>query len=401
MLKGKTVLLGVTGSIAAYKSAYLASALKKQGADVHVLMTKNACNFINPITFESLTGNKCLTDTFDRNFQFQVEHVAIAKRADVVMVAPASANVIGKLAHGIADDMLTTTLLACKCKKFVAPAMNTNMYENSIVQENLEILKKHGYEIVNPAVGYLACGDTGTGKMAEPQELLQYLLREAAFEKDLEGMKLLITAGPTQESVDPVRYLTNHSSGKMGYALAKMAMLRGAGVTLVSGKTSIECPMFVKKIPVVTAEEMYREVVRESPNQDIIIKAAAVADYRPKEVSTEKVKKSDNDCIIELERTRDILKYLGEHKKPEQVLCGFSMKTKNMLGNSREKLQKKKLDMIVANNLKVSGAGFGGDTNVVTLITQEEEVSLPIMTKEEASVHILNKTLELWKAKQS
>ena len=307
MLKGKTVLLGVTGSIAAYKSAYLASALKKQGADVHVLMTKNACNFINPITFESLTGNKCLTDTFDRNFQFQVEHVAIAKRADVVMVAPASANVIGKLAHGIADDMLTTTLLACKCKKFVAPAMNTNMYENSIVQENLEILKKHGYEIVNPAVGYLACGDTGTGKMAEPQELLQYLLREAAFEKDLEGMKLLITAGPTQESVDPVRYLTNHSSGKMGYALAKMAMLRGAEVTLVSGKTSIECPMFVKKIPVVTAEEMYREVVRESPNQDIIIKAAAVADYRPKEVSTEKVKKSDNDCIIELERTRDIL----------------------------------------------------------------------------------------------
>ncbi|OUO78622.1 phosphopantothenoylcysteine decarboxylase [Blautia sp. An249] len=401
MLKGKTVLLGVTGSIAAYKSAYLASALKKQGADVHVLMTKNACNFINPITFESLTGNKCLTDTFDRNFQFQVEHVAIAKRADVVMVAPASANVIGKLAHGIADDMLTTTLLACKCKKFVAPAMNTNMYENSIVQENLEILKKHGYEIVNPAVGYLACGDTGTGKMAEPQELLQYLLREAAFEKDLEGMKLLITAGPTQESVDPVRYLTNHSSGKMGYALAKMAMLRGAEVTLVSGKTSIECPMFVKKIPVVTAEEMYREVVRESPNQDIIIKAAAVADYRPKEVSTEKVKKSDNDCIIELERTRDILKYLGEHKKPEQVLCGFSMETKNMLGNSREKLQKKKLDMIVANNLKVSGAGFGGDTNVVTLITQEEEVSLPIMTKEEASVHILNKTLELWKAKQS
>ena len=401
MLKGKTVLLGVTGSIAAYKSAYLASALNKQGADVHVLMTKNACNFINPITFESLTGNKCLTDTFDRNFQFQVEHVAIAKRADVVMVAPASANVIGKLAHGIADDMLTTTLLACKCKKFVAPAMNTNMYENSIVQENLEILKKHGYEIVNPAVGYLACGDTGTGKMAEPQELLQYLLREAAFEKDLEGMKLLITAGPTQESVDPVRYLTNHSSGKMGYALAKMAMLRGAEVTLVSGKTSIECPMFVKKIPVVTAEEMYREVVRESPNQDIIIKAAAVADYRPKEVSTEKVKKSDNDCIIELERTRDILKYLGEHKKPEQVLCGFSMETKNMLGNSREKLQKKKLDMIVANNLKVSGAGFGGDTNVVTLITQEEEVSLPIMTKEEASVHILNKTLELWKAKQS
>lgn len=291
--------------------------------------------------------------------------------------------------------------MACKCKKFVAPAMNTNMYENSIVQENLEILKKHGYEIVNPAVGYLACGDTGTGKMAEPQELLQYLLREAAFEKDLEGMKLLITAGPTQESVDPVRYLTNHSSGKMGYALAKMAMLRGAEVTLVSGKTSIECPMFVKKIPVVTAEEMYREVVRESPNQDIIIKAAAVADYRPKEVSTEKVKKSDNDCIIELERTRDILKYLGEHKKPEQVLCGFSMETKNMLGNSREKLQKKKLDMIVANNLKVSGAGFGGDTNVVTLITQEEEVSLPIMTKEEASVHILNKTLELWKAKQS
>ena len=401
MLKGKTVLLGVTGSIAAYKSAYLASALKKQGADVHVLMTKNACNFINPITFESLTGNKCLTDTFDRNFQFQVEHVAIAKRADVVMVAPASANVIGKLAHGIADDMLTTTLLDCKCKKFVAPAMNTNMYENSIVQENLESLKKYGYEIVNPAVGYLACGDTGTGKMAEPQELLQYLLREAAFEKDLEGMKLLITAGPTQESVDPVRYLTNHSSGKMGYALAKMAMLRGAEVTLVSGKTSIECPIFVKKIPVVTAEEMYREVVRESPNQDIIIKAAAVADYRPKEVSTEKVKKSDNDCIIELERTRDILKYLGEHKKPEQVLCGFSMETKNMLGNSREKLQKKKLDMIVANNLKVSGAGFGGDTNVVTLITQEEEVSLPIMTKEEASVHILNKTLELWKAKQS
>ena len=393
MLEGKTVLLGVTGSIAAYKIAYLASALKKQQADVHVLMTRNATNFINPITFETLIGNKCLVDTFDRNFQFQVEHVSIAKKADVVMIAPASANVIGKLAHGIADDMLTTTIMACRCKKFISPAMNTNMFENPIVQDNLKTLEHYGYEVIDPAVGYLACGDTGAGKMPEPETLLNYILRECACEKDMKGLKVLVTAGPTQEAIDPVRYITNHSSGKMGYAIAKMAMLRGADVTLVSGRTALAPPPFVRVVPVVTARDMYEAVTSVSQEQDIIIKAAAVADYRPASVSDEKIKKKDDDMSIALERTDDILKYLGEHKPDGQFLCGFSMETENMIGNSRVKLTRKNLDMVAANNVKMAGAGFQGDTNVLTLITQDEEVSLPLMSKEDAAGKILDKIL--------
>ena len=393
MLEGKTVLLGVTGSIAAYKIAYLASALKKQQADVHVLMTRNATNFINPITLETLTGNKCLVDTFDRNFQFQVEHVSIAKKADVVMIAPASANVIGKLAHGIADDMLTTTIMACRCKKFISPAMNTNMFENPIVQDNLKTLEHYGYEVIDPAVGYLACGDTGAGKMPEPETLLNYILRECACEKDMKGLKVLVTAGPTQEAIDPVRYITNHSSGKMGYAIAKMAMLRGADVTLVSGRTALAPPPFVKVVPVVTARDMYEAETSVGQEQDIIIKAAAVADYRPASVSDEKIKKKDDDMSIALERTDDILKYLGEHKPEGQFLCGFSMETENMIGNSRVKLTRKNLDMVAANNVKMAGAGFQGDTNVLTLITQDEEVSLPLMSKEDAAGKILDKIL--------
>ena len=393
MLEGKTVLLGVTGSIAAYKIAYLASMLKKQQADVHVLMTRNATNFINPITFETLTGNKCLVDTFDRNFQFQVEHVSIAKKADVVMIAPASANVIGKLAHGIADDMLTTTIMACRCKKFISPAMNTNMFENPIVQDNLKTLEHYGYEVIDPAVGYLACGDTGAGKMPEPETLLNYILRECACEKDMKGLKVLVTAGPAQEAIDPVRYITNHSSGKMGYAIAKMAMLRGADVTLVSGRTALAPPPFVRVVPVVTARDMYEAVTSVSQEQDIIIKAAAVADYRPASVSDEKIKKKDDDMFIALERTDDILKYLGEHKPDGQFLCGFSMETENMIGNSRVKLIRKNLDMVAANNVKMAGAGFQGDTNVLTLITQDEEVSLPLMSKEDAAGKILDKIL--------
>ena len=395
MLKGKTVLLGITGSIAAYKIAYLASALHKLHADVHVLMTENATNFINPITFETLTGNKCLVDTFDRNFQFQVEHVSIAKKADVVMIAPASANVIGKLANGLADDMLTTTVMACRCQKILSPAMNTAMYENPVVQDNIRKLKNYGYEVITPASGYLACGDTGAGKMPEPETLLEYILKEAAFQKDLAGKKLLVTAGPTQEAIDPVRCLTNHSSGKMGYAIAKMAMLRGAEVTLVSGPTAIEPPLFVKVVPVTSARDMFEAVTGLSDEQDIIIKAAAVADYRPKQVSEDKVKKKDDQASIELERTDDILKYLGQHKKQGQFLCGFSMETRDMIRNSRAKLEKKNLDMVAANNLKVEGAGFQGDTNVLTLITQDEEVSLPLISKEDAALKILDKILLL------
>ena len=395
MLEGKTVLLGVTGSIAAYKIASLASALKKRHADVHVLMTENATNFINPITFETLTGNKCLVDTFDRNFQFQVEHISIAKKADLVMIAPASANVIGKLAHGIADDMLTTTIMACKCKKFISPAMNTNMFKNPVVQDNLKILEHYGYEVIAPANGYLACGDTGAGKMPEPETLLAYIERETACEKDLKGKKILVTAGPTQEAIDPVRYITNHSSGKMGYAIAKTAMLRGADVTLVSGCTAIEPPMFVNLVPVVTAKDMYEAVTSVSDEQDIIIKAAAVADYRPAKVSDEKVKKREGQMSIELERTDDILKYLGEHKPTGQFLCGFSMETQNVIENSRAKLVKKNLDMVAANNVKVEGAGFQGDTNVLTLITREEEISLPLMTKEGAAGRLLDKILAM------
>ena len=397
MLKGKTVILGVTGSIAAYKMANVASMLVKMECDVHVIMTENATHFITPITFETLTGNKCLVDTFDRNFQFQVEHVSIAKKADVVMIAPASANVIGKLAHGIADDMLTTTLMACKCKKFISPAMNTNMFENPILQDNLKTLEHYGYEVIQPASGYLACGDTGAGKMPEPETLLSYILREIAKEKDLEGKKVLVTAGPTQEAIDPVRYITNHSSGKMGYALAKAAMLRGAEVTLVSGPCSITPPPFVKVVPVVTAKDMFDAVTSVSAEQDIIIKAAAVADYRPLKVFDEKVKKKDEEMSIALEKTDDILNYLGEHRTKEQFLCGFSMETQNMIGNSRAKLGKKHLDMVAANNLKVEGAGFQGDTNVLTLITQDEDVSLQLMSKEDAANVILDKILSVMK----
>lgn len=395
MLKGKTVVLAVSGSIAAYKIASLASALKKLHANVQVLMTQNAVNFINPITFESLTGNKCLVNTFDRNFQYSVEHVALAKQADVVLVAPASANVIGKIAHGIADDMLTTTVMACRCKKIITPAMNTNMFENPILQDNLKILEHYGYEVISPAVGYLACGDTGAGKMPEPEVLLQYILREIAYEKDMQGKRVLVTAGPTQESIDPVRYITNHSTGKMGYAIAKMCMLRGADVTLVSGPTAIEKPEFVDVVDVVTAKEMYDEVTKRAKDQDIIIKAAAVADYRPKTVSSEKMKKKEDDLSLSMERTDDILKFLGEHKKGHQFLCGFSMETENMLENSRRKLEKKHLDMIVANNLKVEGAGFAGDTNVVTIITSQGEVSLGRMTKEETALKILDEILKV------
>lgn len=393
MLKGKTVVLAVTGSIAAYKIATLASQLSKLHANVQVLMTKNATNFINPITFETLTGNKCLVDTFDRNFQFSVEHVSLAKMADVVMIAPASANVIGKIAHGIADDMLTTTVMACKCKKILAPAMNTQMFENPIVQDNIKTLEHYGYEVIQPAVGLLACKDVGKGKMPEPEVLLEYILHEIAYPKDLKGKKILVTAGPTQEPVDPVRYLTNHSTGKMGYAIARVCSFRGADVTLVTGKTALSRPLFVDTVEITTAREMYEAVTERYEQQDIVIKAAAVADYRPREVSAEKVKKSDGEMAIRLERTDDILQYLGLHKREDQFLCGFSMETENMLGNSRAKLVKKNLDMIVANNLKVPGAGFAGDTNVVTLITQDGEEELPLLSKEDTAVRILNKIL--------
>ena len=398
MLKGKTVLLGVTGSIAAYKIAILASMLVKQGVKVHVLMTRNAANFINPITFESLTGNKCLVDTFDRNFEFSVEHVALAKQADVVMIAPASANVIGKIAHGIADDMLTTTVMACRCKKILAPAMNTNMYENPILQDNLDICRRYGMEVITPAWGYLACGDTGAGKMPEPEVLYEYILREAGYPGDLAGRRILVTAGPTRESIDPVRYITNHSTGKMGYAIARVAAYRGADVTLVSGPVDLPRPLFVETVLVESAREMFEAVTARSGEQDIIVKAAAVADYRPATVGTEKIKKSDGDLSIALERTDDILGWLGQNRRDGQFLCGFSMETQNMLENSRAKLAKKHIDMIVANNLKVEGAGFGTDTNVVTLITRDSETELPIMAKEEVADCLLTEILKRTKA---
>ena len=393
MLAGKPVLLCVSGSIAAYKIAYLASALKKLKADVHVLMTRNATNFINPITFETLTGNKCLVDTFDRNFEFSVEHVSLAKAADVVLVAPASANVIAKLAHGLADDMLTTTVLACTCKKIISPAMNTRMFENPITQDNLKICEHYGMEVISPASGYLACGDTGAGKMPEPAELFDYIEQEIGAQKDLEGKKILVTAGPTREAIDPVRYITNHSTGKMGYAVAKAAALRGADVTLVTGKTDTPKPRFVKLIEIQSAADMFEAVTAAAAEQDIIIKAAAVADYRPKSVGTEKTKKTDGDMAIELERTDDILKWLGAHRREGQFLCGFSMETQNMLENSRVKLDKKNIDMIVANNLKVEGAGFGTDTNVVTIITRERNLELEKMTKEEVADRLLDEIL--------
>ncbi len=397
MLTGKTVVLGVTGSIAAYKMANLTSMLVKQHADVYVLMTKNATNFIHPITFETLTNHKTLVDTFDRNFNYNIEHVSLAKRADIVLVAPASANVIGKIANGIADDMLTTTVMACKCKKLIAPAMNTQMFENPIVQDNLKKLEHYGMTVIQPAVGLLACKDVGAGKLPSEEELMDYILQEIRFEKDLVGKKLLITAGPTVESIDPVRFISNHSTGKMGYALARVAAERGADVTLISGPVNLQTPRFVKPVPVVSAQDMFEAVKAHSAEADIIIKAAAVADYTPEAVADEKIKKSDGEAELKLKRTTDILKWLGENRVAgkKQFLCGFSMETEHMVENSRAKLEKKNLDMIVANNLKVPGAGFGVDTNVVTLITRSETKELPQMSKEEVAAGILNEILRL------
>lgn len=390
MLKGKTVLLGVTGGIAAYKIANLASALVKLHADVNVIMTQNATNFINPITFESLTGNKCIVDTFDRNFKFKVEHIALAELADVFMIAPASANVIGKIANGIADDMLTTTFMACKKKKILAPAMNTNMYENPIVQDNIKKLKDYGMEIIEPATGYLACGTTGSGKLPDEKILLEYILREVAYEKDLSGKTVLVTAGPTREAIDPVRFISNHSTGKMGYAIARCASLRGARVILVSGPVSIEPPLFAELVPVVSAEDMYNAVMKYKDDADIIIKSAAVADYTPVTISSEKIKKQDGDMRIELKRTKDILKELGQSRRENQFICGFAMETENLIENAGKKLESKNVDMIVANSLKTDGAGFGTDTNVVTLITKDGKTELPLMSKDEVAMKILD-----------
>ena len=390
MLQGKTVLLGVTGGIAAYKAAALASALVKQHCCVEVIMTAHATEFITPLTFEELTGNRTMVDTFDRNFVHQVEHVSLARRTDLVLVAPATANVCAKLAHGLADDMLTTTVLACKCPKLIAPAMNTNMLENPVTQDNLGILRRYGWEVIQPASGRLACGDVGAGKLPEPGQLLQYILRRLALPHDLEGKRVLVTAGPTQEALDPVRYLTNHSTGKMGYALARMAMLRGAEVTLISGPTAIDPPPFVEVVPVVSAADMFEAVAERSPHADWIFKSAAVADYTPAEYSGDKVKKQAGDMSIPLTRTRDILQYLGDHRRPGQFICGFSMETRDLLENSRAKLEKKHVDMICANNLKVAGAGFGVDTNVITLITAGGAEELPLMSKEAAANRILD-----------
>ena len=390
MLKGKTVVLGVTGSIAAYKIANLTSMLTKLHCDVHVIMTKNATNIINPITFETLTAHKCLVDTFDRNFNYNIEHVALGEKADVVLVAPASADVIGKMAAGIADDMLMTTILACKCKKIVAPAMNTNMYENPVVQANLKKLKEFGMEVIEPASGMLACRVEGKGKLPSEEVLLEYILREIQFEKDMTGKKVLVTAGATQEAIDPVRYITNHSTGKMGYALAKIAMRRGADVTLITAPTNLPAPLFADVVPVVSAQEMFDAVKERAPQMDIIIKAAAVADYTPVSVSDEKIKKKDGDLSLPMRRTTDILAYLGEHRKPGQFICGFSMETENLVENSKKKLQKKNADLIVANNLRDEGAGFGTDTNVVTLVMEEGIVELPCMSKEEVAEAVLD-----------
>ena len=395
MLKGKTVLLGVTGGIAAYKAAALASALVKQHAAVEVVMTQHATEFITPLTFEQLTGRKVMVDTFDRNFVHQVEHISLAQRTDLVLIAPATANICAKLAHGLADDMLTTTVLACRCPKLIAPAMNTNMYENPVTQDNLDTLRRYGWEVITPASGRLACGAVGPGKLPEPEELLQYILRRLAFPHDLEGKKVLISAGPTQEALDPVRYLTNHSTGKMGYALARMAMLRGAEVTLVSGPVSIAPPPFVRLVPIVSARDMFEVITADAPDADYIFMAAAVADYTPARYVDDKIKKHDGDLSIPLQRTKDILAYLGEHRSDNQIICGFSMETRDMLENSREKLQKKNVDMICANNLKVPGAGFGVDTNVITMITRDNITELPLLTKDETANAILDKAVNL------
>lgn len=395
MLKGKTILLGVTGGIAAYKAAALASALVKLHASVEVVMTKNATQFITPLTFEELTGHRVMVDTFDRNFTHQVEHISLAQRTDLMIIAPATANVCAKLAHGLADDMLTTSALACKCPKLIAPAMNTNMYENPVTQDNLVTLRRYGWEVIEPASGRLACGAVGKGKLPEPEELVQYILRRIAFPKDMVGKRVLVTAGPTQEALDPVRYLTNHSTGKMGYAIAKMAMLRGAEVTLISGPTNIPAPPFVNLVSITSAQDMFEAVAAHAPHADLIFKAAAVADYTPAYVSDEKMKKKDGELSIPLNRTQDILKYLGENRVPGQIICGFSMETQNMVENSREKLAKKNVDMICANNLKQSGAGFGVDTNVITIITANQTIELPLQSKEAAANEIINYALNL------
>lgn len=395
MLKGQTILLGVTGGIAAYKAAALASALVKLHASVEVVMTQNATQFITPLTFEELTGHRVMVDTFDRNFTHQVEHISLAQRTDLMIIAPATANVCAKLAHGLADDMLTTSALACKCPKLIAPAMNTNMYENPVTQDNLSTLRRYGWEVIEPASGRLACGAVGKGKLPEPEELVQYILRRIAFAQDMVGKRVLVTAGPTQEALDPVRYLTNHSTGKMGYAIAKMAMLRGAEVTLISGPTNIPAPPFVNLVSITSAQDMFEAVAAHASHADMIFKAAAVADYTPADVSNEKMKKKDGELSIPLKRTQDILKYLGENRVPGQIICGFSMETQNMVENSREKLAKKNVDMICANNLKQSGAGFGVDTNVITIITADQTIELPLQSKESAANEIINYALKL------
>ena len=395
MLKGKTILLGVTGGIAAYKAAALASALVKQHAAVEVVMTENATKFVTPLTFEQLTGRRVMVDTFDRNFSHQVEHISLATRTDLVMIAPATANVCAKLAHGLADDMLTTTVLACRCPKLIAPAMNTNMYENPVTQDNLEMLRRYGWDVIEPASGRLACGAVGKGKMPEPEDLVQHILKYLALPHDLSGKRVLVTAGPTQEALDPVRYLTNHSTGKMGYAIARMAMLRGAEVILISGPTSIEAPPFVQVIPIVSAQDMFQAVAKYAPSCDFIFKAAAVADYTPEFYQDDKIKKKDSDLSIPLKRTQDILKYLGDNRAPGQVICGFSMETQNMLENSSAKLEKKNVDMICANNLKVAGAGFGVDTNIITVITKNAVTELPLLSKEMAANAILDEAVKL------
>lgn len=400
MLNGKTVVLGVTGSIAAYKMANVASALVKEGADVHVVMTKNATNFINPITFETLTNNKCLVDTFDRNFQFHVAHVSLSQKADVFMIAPASANIIGKLANGIADDMLSTMALAASCKIIVAPAMNTHMYENKIVQDNLDKLKKFGFEVIEPAAGRLACGDVGAGKLPGENILLDYIRREIEFTKDMAGLKVLVTAGPTVEKIDPVRYITNHSSGKMGYAVAEIASKRGADVTLISGPVHIEPPAFVKIVNIQSADDMYNAVMDNLSDCDILVKAAAVADYTVPNASDEKIKKKNDDLSLALSKTKDILKAVGERKTDRQIICGFSMETSNLIENSKKKLVSKNCDMIIANNLKDDGAGFGVDTNKVTIITENNADSLDVMTKKETAEKILDAALSLLKSKR-
>lgn len=399
MLKGKTILLGVTGGIAAYKAAALASALVKQHAAVEVIMTQHATEFITPLTFEQLTGRRTMVNTFDRNFTHQVEHISLAERTDLVIITPATANVCAKLAHGLADDMLTTTVLACRCPKLIAPAMNTNMYENPVTQDNLKLLQHYGWEVIEPASGRLACGAVGKGKLPEPEILLEHVLRHVAMSHDLAGKHVLVTAGPTQEALDPVRYLTNHSTGKMGCSIAKMAMLRGAEVTLICGPMTVQPPVFINVVPVTSAQDMFDAVASLAPNADFIFKAAAVADYTPSEYQDNKIKKSDTDLSIPLKRTQDILKYLGQHRTSGQIICGFSMETQNLVENSRKKLDSKHVDMICGNNLKVDGAGFGVDTNVITLITKDSITELPLLSKDAAANAILDQALHLQKTR--